>query len=167
MTIPSALAEKITTKVAECIKTASLYFKQSFPAPKVSYALRGKAAGKAYFTLNEIRLNPILLQENEEAFINEVVPHEIAHLLTVRLYGKVRPHGSEWQGIMQNVFSLPASTTHSFSIASVQGKAFEYQCACQSHPLSIRRHNRVQRQQTLYSCRKCGQQLTFTGQRLS
>ena len=74
-----------------------------------------------------------------------MVPHELAHLIVYQVFGRVKPHGQEWQAVMTQLFNLPADTCHQFDVESVQGKMFAYQCECQTHYLTIRRHNRIQR----------------------
>ncbi len=158
----SELLEQAQQSAAHYITIANGYFKQTFTLPDISLRLRGKAAGKAFPQQWQIRLNPVLFTENTDAFLSQVIPHEIAHLLAFRCFGRVRPHGKEWQSIMQQVFSLPAHTTHQFDIRSVQGKTYTYHCQCQSHPLTQRRHNKVQKAQARYYCRLCQTELIFS-----
>ena len=178
MTLSFSLSEAdqnaIENQLSLCLHRAGIAFQRSITRPSIHFKLRGKAAGKAYLQRNEIRLNPVLFQENRKAFIEEVIPHEIAHLVVYQIFGlahpegsKVRPHGKEWQMVMEKVFTVPARTTHSFEISSVQGKTFEYQCRCDTHTLTIRRHNRVIRQESRYLCRSCGETLVFTGRQIS
>ena len=153
------LQQQIAEQVEHCYQVAETYLGQTFPRPEISFALRGKSAGTAHLQLNKLRFNAALLQDNLQAFLNDVVPHEISHLLTSQLYGRVKPHGREWQSIMLSVFKVSPRTTHSFDTRAVEGKTFEYFCQCGPIELSIRRHNKVLRGETQYRCRKCGSTL--------
>lgn len=123
--------------------------------PKISFNQRGKIAGCARLQINEIRFNPILLSDNLDAFLEVVVPHEVCHLLAYRLFGKVRPHGKEWQGLMLELFGIRGQVYHQMDITKVKGKIFHYQCECGPIELSIRRHNKVVRGEQTYICKKC------------
>lgn len=156
------LQRQAIDKAKQCIEIASQFFNRSFEKPEIRFSQRGKSAGTARLQTWEIRLNPTLLEENKQAFIDEVVPHEIAHLITFKLYGRVKPHGKEWQGVMNSVFQLPANTTHQFDVSSVTGKTFRYHCQCNSYELTVRRHNKIQRQQATYQCKQCRQPLAYS-----
>ncbi|MGF1726965.1 SprT family zinc-dependent metalloprotease [Photobacterium nomapromontoriensis] len=153
------LHAQVIAKVKLCIKIANQRLNQRLPTPVVNFTQWGKIAGCARLQGWEIRFNPVLLQENPQAFLEEVVPHEVAHLVVFKRFGKVRPHGREWQIIMAEVFGVPPRTTHSFDISSVQGATFRYQCQCNEHQLSVRRHNKMLRGQAIYHCRRCAQPL--------
>ena len=51
-----------------------------------------------------------------DEFIRQVVPHELAHLIVYQMFGRVKPHGKEWQLVMNEIFKLPAYTCHQFDI---------------------------------------------------
>ncbi|TBR38573.1 SprT family zinc-dependent metalloprotease [Marinomonas agarivorans] len=144
----------IDRKVIQCIELANQFFGKNFSMPTVKLNQRGRAAGTAYLQRNEIRLNLYMYQQNPKKFIDTVIPHEVAHLLVFHLYGsKVRPHGREWQNIMSNLYDLTPDRTHDFT-PKPPSQLFEYQCSCQKHTLSIRRHNKV-KQGAQYFCRNC------------
>lgn len=153
------LKMQVQRRLDYCLKLAEQHFNRAFPMPQVEYDLRGVKAGVAYLQQNRIKLNRTLLQENPDEFIRQVVPHEFAHLIAFQCYGRVKPHGREWQAIMQELFGLPADTCHQFDVQSVQGKTFAYRCDCQEHSLSVRRHNKVVRESAVYFCKKCHSKL--------
>ncbi|WP_244325770.1 SprT family zinc-dependent metalloprotease [Shewanella aestuarii] len=151
----SALQQAILDKIEVDYQQAEHYFNKTFPRPLVQFSLRGKSAGTAHLQLNKLRFNPVLLQENAQSFIDDVVPHEVSHLICFQLYGRVRPHGKQWQSIMLHVFGRSPKTTHQLNTQSVQGKQFDYYCGCGNVKLSVRRHNNVQRGKTQYRCKIC------------
>jgi SprT protein len=145
----------IIQKVEQCIKHASLYFEHSFKLPKITFNQRGKIAGCARLQTNELRFNPVLLSDNINAFLEEVVPHEVCHLLAYKLFGKVRPHGKEWQSLMLKLFGVKGQTYHHMDVTKVKGKSYTYRCGCGPIELGIRRHNKVLKGQQTYICREC------------
>lgn len=150
------------------LRQADAHFHCRFPEPLVSYRQRGTIAGTAWLDQWEIRLNPVLLQANQQAFIDEVIPHELAHLLVFRQFGRVAPHGQEWRWMMAEVLHTEPRRTHNFDLAQVRPVTFSYGCRCQQHALTVRRHNRIQRGEAQYRCRHCGEQLVFlSGQSLA
>lgn len=159
--IPIALQQAVMRCLREKLQLARQHFAVEFPEPSIVYQQRGTSAGTAWLQSWEIRLNPVLLLENQQPFIDEVVPHELAHLLVFRQFGRVAPHGREWRWMMESVLLTPASRTHRFETASVQSKTFPYRCGCGQHQLTIRRHNRVLRGESEYRCRRCGEKLKF------
>ena len=151
----------LAVKGEDCFILAECFFDRHFTRPAYLFNQRGRSAGSAHLQKNLIKFNPVLYQQNKAIFIEHVVAHEIAHLITYQLFGRVKPHGKEWQNIMRQVFKLPANTTHQLDITDVQGKLFTYRCLCSEYQLTIRRHNNI-RKGTIYQCRKCKSPLTIS-----
>lgn len=154
--LPIALQQAVMRALRENLQRANHQLESHYPEPKLLYQQRGTAAGTAWLEKWEIRLNPVLLLENQQAFLEEVVPHELAHLLTWKHFGRVPPHGKEWKWMMANVLGVTPRRTHQFELASVRRHTFAYHCRCQLHHLTVRRHNRVLRGESEYRCVQCG-----------
>ncbi|MCH1925503.1 SprT family zinc-dependent metalloprotease [Shewanella sp. C32] len=152
----------VIARVEACYQQAEQQLDRVFTRPSINFKLRGKAAGTAHPVTQQLRFNAVLLEENPQHFLTDVVPHEVCHLLTAQLFGRVKPHGHEWKGLMQQVFGLSGDVTHQLDVSSVTPKGIAYHCRCGTVELSIRRHNKVVRQQAQYLCRRCGEQLTKT-----
>ncbi len=163
LSLQSELGLRLRAQVLRCYATAEQYYLKSFSRPEVLINLRGRSAGIAELQNNRLRFNAVLLKENEQDFLAEVVPHEVAHLLAWKIYGRgIRPHGAEWQQIMQQVFGLAPSRTHSFDVKRSAKMGYFYTCACSNkkHALTIRRHNRILSGQS-YICLLCKSHLRF------
>lgn len=157
------MPEHILQRVEHCYAKAERLYRREFPRPDVRLDLRGKSAGAAYPQQNLLRFNAGLYRDNREHFLQQTVAHEVAHLLVSQLHGlRVRPHGPEWQKVMENVFRLPAERCHSYQLPPVWRTLYEYACSCRQHEFSAQRHGRVRRGAS-YQCRACRQPLAFTG----
>lgn len=72
--LPIAIQQAVMRSLREKLAQANLKLERQYPEPKLVYQQRGTAAGTAWLQTYEIRLNPVLLMENVDAFVNEVVP---------------------------------------------------------------------------------------------
>lgn len=160
--LTQSLKDSSLERVEVCYEIAEKSLARTFERPQVSFNQRGKIAGSARLQTNQIRLNPVLLMDNTQHFFDEVIPHEICHLLAFQLYGRVKPHGAQWQALMANLYGLRPKARHTMDVSKVQGKTFMYQCSCGTTELSIRRHNKVVRGQQRYGCKRCGEILVFS-----
>ena len=144
----------------------------ALPLPKVWFDLKGASAGQAHLGRGGLRFNPVLLNENRQAFFDEVIPHEVAHWLVFHLQDgpRLKPHGREWQTVMISLFGLPPTVTHRFDIGQAQPRPYLYQCGCQEqgghyHRFTAQRHGQARRGRR-YRCRSCAQTLVYCGQEL-
>jgi len=158
------IQQKITARVEECFKQAEWFYGQKFLRPSsVKFTLGGTTAGKAYYDSpnGKLNFNLVLAHENLDEFHDEVAPHEVAHLISVALYGVAngKGHGVNWKGVMSQCFRLDPSQYHDMDVAeakkSVGVATLKYQCACTVHNLSKIRHNRIINTGVKYTCKKC------------
>lgn len=157
------MPEMIRQRTEECYVLAERHYGRSFERPDICLDLRGQSAGMAYPQVNRLRFNPLLYRENSRHFLQQTVAHEVAHLLAYRLHGKnIRPHGTQWQNIMLQVFGLPAERCHSYRLPPAWKTLYAYACRCRQHDFSAQRHARVRKGQC-YLCKACRQPLVFTG----
>lgn len=164
----TALAKEVEAQVLRCIEHAETVLSVDVRRPVISLKLRGKAAGQLRYRKGrviqdpELRFNAALLERNRVAFLDEVVPHEVAHFIAYTCYGvRIKPHGAEWRYVMAEVFGVAPRVTHCFDVETKPRKQFSYRCACPQrvHQLSIVRHNRIIRGQNRYRCLDCRTEL--------
>ena len=134
------------------------------PRGRITFRMRGLSAGEACRTSGQTNYNSELLERYGEDFIREIVPHEVAHVVTSAVWPRAKPHGPEWRSVME-FFGARPSVTHGFdSKPSRRVSRIPYACACPEHHLMTRRaHVRIQRGTVEYSCRKCRRTLVYVG----
>lgn len=135
------------------------------PNVRVSFDLRGHAAGEACLASRLTKYNGELLTRYGESFIHEIVPHEVAHIVAESVFGgAIRPHGGEWKAVMR-FFGAEPRIHHDFETTPARRlRLFAYGCACGDiHHLSARSHRRILRGTVEFKCNRCRQTLTFAG----
>lgn len=161
------MPEQIHARVEACYQQAEAFFKQRFARPEISFKLRGQKAGVAHLTENKLRFNLQLYRANQEDFLRQTVPHEVAHMVAHQLFGpRIQPHGEEWQLIMRGVYGLVPERCHNYEVQRRVQTRYIYRCACTEggeFPFSSQRH-RLVGQGRRYFCRRCKVTLSFTGE---
>ncbi len=124
------LRKKVEDRQEWCYLQAEKHFERKFDRPvSVRYDIKNWTGGLAYGGLNKLRYNLILLVENEKDFLENTVPHEVAHLITRAHFpipaGKKRlmPHGKEWKSVMTDVFKLKPEVKHHYDVSSIEKTA--------------------------------------------
>jgi predicted SprT family Zn-dependent metalloprotease len=158
-------------KLLECMKIADKLTDNfpEFEMPAVTYDVSGRCAGKACDYDYSIELNPVLLNENREVFINRTVVHEFAHLVdgilhpwtrdTRRGRSKKSYHGRTWKWVMVQLGADP-SRTHSYDISNAATKTkhkYRYICTlCKKDIIhGPVKHKRQQSGESNYGHRRC------------
>lgn len=145
---------------------AEQYYNKKFARPSIDLTLKGTTAGYAKYP-NILQFNLELYNRNKEHYLKQTVPHEIAHLLSVELYGytKGKGHGVYWKSVMINCFNLEPLRCHSYDVSEVRVRKVDrhyiYQCACRVHTLTNIKHNRILKGKTEYKCINCLQTIRF------
>lgn len=120
--------EQATQEIIKAFAVARAKLGIIMPLPRITFHLRGTTAGKAYIKENRIDLNPVLLHENLQRFLERTPWHEAAHLISFRKYGMdIRPHGVEWSHVMW-AFQKPATRCHSYDTSTVTGRRPKSMC---------------------------------------
>ena len=160
------LRKRVEQKIRDCVQKLMLRRIMNldvlFVMPEIRYTVKGVVAGFAFCHSNMINFNWQLLKNNADEFIEQTVPHELAHILVFELFaGKRKPHGMEWRGIMRGMGAIP-KRTHNYEVAKCYTilRNFVYACKCQEYNFTIIRHRRAEKG-TKYSCRKCHTVLEF------
>lgn len=134
--------------------------------PHVRFDKRGTCGGTACYSLNELNFNAGLMIDNWDEYMNQVIPHEVAHLLKAHVYGEHRkgklhsPHGVYWQRIMV-MLGVNPDRTHNMDVSKVAyaprpKTKHVYMCPCcdKEFVISQVRHNKMLRGRADYQhCR--------------
>jgi predicted SprT family Zn-dependent metalloprotease len=123
--LSAELRAKVDAVVEQSFCACEKHYKQKFNRPEIRYNIRNTNGGEAWHQQNLIRLNLTFLVENEEDFLEQTVPHEVAHLVAHAVYDskpmngkKVRPHGPEWKEVC-GVLGIKPRVKHTYNLTSL------------------------------------------------
>lgn len=109
-----------------------------------------------------IRLHQELCEHYGQRYLDDVIPHELAHALVMERYGrKAKPHGQEWKNTLRLLEgrSISRKERPTYTLLHTKRtrlKRHAYRCPCgKQHLLSSIRHNRIVRKTHLYRCLTC------------
>ena len=166
------LQKQVEAAVRQAEERARQFYRLDLPEASIDFSLRGRCAGQARLDRHgsaSLRINQQLLAENRDDFLLKTIPHEVAHLVvnwqTRNKRQRPRPHGPEWQAVMQDCYLLSPTRCHRYQTtpARVVARPFLYTCSCREHRLTSIMHNRISRNvQAL--CKACRTPVRFVSQ---
>jgi SprT protein len=120
--IDPQIIKRIEDKVLDVLLKAQDIYKQSFAIPTLEYRQMGRKAGYAEYLRWNIALNSDFLYNGHlEDMIEQTLPHELAHLISYRVYGPVMGagHGRAWKSVMFRL-GLRVQRCHNYSLEGVK-----------------------------------------------
>lgn len=160
--------QQVLARTEHFIACAEEALERGFDRIPVRFDLRGTTAGmfRAHGRQREIRYNPWIFSKHWEVNLAGTVPHEVAHYIVHEVYGfgKVRPHGDEWQALM-HYFGADPEVTFKADLEGIpqrRQRTHPYRCDCRDHEVSTTRHNRMLGGKGSYQCRYCNGRLVYS-----
>jgi len=156
---------KIYERVNHFVALGNEKFESDLDIPHVRFDKRGTTAGTAHYEMLELNFNAGLMVDNWDEFMNQTIPHEVAHLLKGRIYGFGRgkflaAHGTAWKKVMR-ALGVEPDRCHAMDVSKVRMPKAKhiYTCdKCQKElVISSVRHNKMVRgTKTYLHCRGYG-----------
>lgn len=154
--VPQSKRSEIYAKIDETFSFFEKQFDMRFRRPVVLFDLKGHTAGYANYRDNTIRLNTDLVATHYDQILNQIVPHEVCHLICHAIDPKAKSHGWKWQTLMQ-ALGLKPNRCHTLETraARIKSRPYHYRCDCQDHWLTLTLHRRICAGQ-YRRCKNCG-----------
>ena len=124
--------EKISAKLKELIaKAETLFYPGKFS--DITFSMNGRltsTAGRAFYKEGRLDFSKVLYANNVDAFLNDTVPHELAHVIAHRVYNSTG-HDAGWKKVMMALGFEP-TRCHSFEVQKrSSAKTYAYVCGCE------------------------------------
>lgn len=142
------------------INKAISFYPSPIQVPEIAFNMKGKMPSKTNFKAGKISFNPVLLLENWDAFMLDVIPHEVAHYVSMSVWGeKIQAHGPEWCAVMKH-FAVSPHASYDFDTVNAernQEGRHIHSCGCGVHLVSAaanEEHRKAPRH-----CKDCDQEV--------
>ncbi len=144
MNSSSAIKHAVETATHHFIDVANKRYDLSLNYPSVGFTVRGTNGGTANTGSWHVNFNMGLLVDNMDEYINQTIPHEVAHLVTFAIHGQefkrtrrgyIRvSHGKNFYAVMRT-FGVKETRCHKMDTSKVKTatrnvKKFGVQCPC-------------------------------------
>jgi len=109
-----------------------------------------------YFKLKSglLDFNSLLWERADEQTKYETVIHEVCHIIAPYRFGRIKPHGIEWQ-FMMRLNKLEPKRCHSVDVSDIRKKRRQQAtCFCGPREISTIVFNKIKKGYS-YRCRKC------------
>ena len=151
--------QQILAKIEACYVKADAHYKRTLKRPtQTLFDLSGTTAGTANPRNHVLRFQPVLAAGHWDDFLDNTVPHEVAHLIDydinnkleeqmlarsyaierMQMFGSRRKmpkrdiHGPSWKAVMRVLGINDAARCHQYDTTQVARRKarHEYRCAC-------------------------------------
>ena len=151
-----------TARVEHFIEMGNTIFNINMRMPNIIYKKRGTCGATAWYSRLELNFNAGLMVDNWDEYMNQVVPHEVAHLIKEHIYGRgkgsLSAHGAQWKHVMVKLGVSP-DRTHTMDTSKVARKMakFQYKCnKCGTEiPVGAQVHKKISLFGSIYGHKKC------------
>lgn len=159
------IMQEIVRKSMEWYNVGIQKFPQDVHEVEILFDLTGVKAGQAWWRKSgkfTIEYNLAMALENGEDFIQEVIPHEIAHLIANEFFKEMYPdgcgHSDMWKFVMIK-FGRNPNRCHSFSVENLSKGHRDYLWKCSAcgfeYAVGKNLHEKLQNPHDTHYCGKC------------
>ena len=166
MTISTLLQLQVKEKVQQCLNI--LLGEETAKYINITVEFKNgikTAAGLAYQSEQRIVLNENLFLANKQSFFDEIIGHEVCHVVQHILYpNESLHHGKRWKELMM-MLGLRLSVYHNLDVSAVDDKVFRYVCNCDGgfryHQIVEKVHKEIEKGSRIRNCGTCSTRIIY------
>lgn len=164
--VPFTIHNQVVERVMELVDIGNAHYNLKLAYPFVHYNISHKAAsGECTAKLARIGFNPWLLPHNFESYLQDTIPHEVAHYFEYHLskIETTNPHNPLWYQIMA-VFGVEGPhDCHNYELRHVPTlhSVFLYRCSCKTWRIQTITHRKIVSGKD-YTCNKCNTNVEYS-----